>query len=213
MINQSLLDANMFSIVWPTDAREKGNIIFGGYDEDLLDGDLVTHPIFPENTTKWQVELESLSVIGSTEGGGREVLVDQPLPNGKAFFISLVPILAFPWDFAESLRQHIPHSPSACIRYPAVDCDKIHSFPEIVIGFKGQNVTLRGENYVRRIETPESYPKFWDDCYLMIDNLPEFEDMVFLGMPFLETVMGVWNWDEKTVSCEFFRSRRYDWVY
>jgi saccharopepsin len=204
MIDQSVLDVNMFSIVWPAAAREQGSIMFGGYDEDLLDGELVSHALFPENIARWQVEVERLSLINSTGHNGREVVINQSISNGKAFFMSFPPSMAFPWDFANSLHEHIGSTPSACVRYRNVDCDRVHSLPEIVIGLKGQNVTLKGENYARKLEMPEDCPIFRDECYLMIDYLPEFEDMVFLGMPFLETVMGVWNWDEQTISCEFF---------
>jgi saccharopepsin len=46
-------------------------------------------------------------------------------------------------------------------------------------------------------------PNFGDKCYLMFDYLGDMDDLVILGMPFLRSVMGVFNWDEKTVSCEF----------
>jgi saccharopepsin len=60
MIDSHLLDANMFSTVWPTDTREQGSLLFSGYDEDLLDGELVSHPLFPEDTTDWQIGVESV---------------------------------------------------------------------------------------------------------------------------------------------------------
>jgi saccharopepsin len=64
-------------------------------------------------------------------------------------------------------------------------------------------VTLRGEDYVRKLQKPRGCPDSdSDECYVMIDFLGSMEDLIILGMPFLEKVMGVFNWDEKTVSCE-----------
>ncbi|KAE8449572.1 hypothetical protein EG329_007902 [Mollisiaceae sp. DMI_Dod_QoI] len=200
MIDHNVLDSNMFSIVWPTEAREHGNLMFGGYDEDLLDGELVSHSLFPENTTKWQIEIEGVSMVGSTDGEGKKFLVDNPIPDGRAFFMSSVQFLAFSYYLTESLMRYMPNWPSACYRFRVVDCDKVSSFPEFVFRFKGQNVTLRGEDYVRRLPTLKNCPSFGDECHLMLDYLGEIEDLVILGMPFLEKLMGVWNWDEKTIS-------------
>jgi saccharopepsin len=203
MIDHNLLDTNMFSIIWPTETRGQGSLIFGGYDEDLLDGELVSHPLYPEDTTSWQIEIEGVTMTNST--GGKEVLVDKPLPHATALFMSFPPILAFSWPLAESLMQHFENWPSACTRFRVVNCTDVPSFPEITIRLKGQNVTLSGEDYVRRLELPGHCANFGvDECDLMFDYLGDMEDMVILGMPFLEKVMGVWNWDDKTVSCEFF---------
>jgi saccharopepsin len=170
----------------------------------LLDGELISHALFPKDTTKWQVEMESVSLIGSNNHGGKKVLVDKPLPHRKAFFMSLLPFLAFPYYLAQSLIDHIDSEPSGCCRFPVVDCDKVSSLPEINIGFKEQNVTLRGEDYVRKLKMLNHCPDIEEECHLMIDYLPKDEKLVILGMPFLEKVMGVWNWDEKTVFCESF---------
>ena len=52
MIENNLLDENIFSIVWPSETQEEGSLTFGGYHEDLLEGELVSLPLFPQNTTK-----------------------------------------------------------------------------------------------------------------------------------------------------------------
>jgi hypothetical protein len=42
----------------------------------------------------------------------------------------------------------------------------------------------------------------------MIDYLGSMDDLVVLGMSFLQTVMKVYNWDEKTISCKCLLSGR-----
>ncbi|KAE9380048.1 acid protease [Stipitochalara longipes BDJ] len=204
MIDNNLLDENKFSIVWPSETQKEGSLTFGGYDETLLYGELTSLPLFPENTTKWQVELESISMIGDNDCGGKKVLVDKSIPGGKAFFMSVMPFIAFPYTIAQSLVHHMYAWNSPCGPYFVVDCDDVGSLPEITIGLKGQNVTLRGEDYVQKIEVPGyCQPPPGGECVVMIDSVMDTETTVILGMPFLKKMMGVFNWDEKTVSCEF----------
>jgi len=86
MIDNNLLSTNMFSVVWPTEEREQGTLTFGGYDEDLLDGELISHSLFPANTTKWEVEIEGLTM--TDRNNSKSILVDKDLPEVRAFFMS-----------------------------------------------------------------------------------------------------------------------------
>ena len=203
MIDNNLLDENMFSVVWPSETQEEGSLVFGSYDEDLLAGGLVSHHLFPEDTTGWQVELESISMVGDSDCGGKKVLVDKSIPGSKAFFMSVMPFIGFPYTIAQSLVHHLYAWESRCGPDMVVDCDEIASLPEVTIGLKGQNVTLKGEDYVQRIGDPLSCRFPGEECAVMFDAVMESENTVILGMPFLKKLMGVFNWDEKTISCEF----------
>lgn len=101
------------------------------------------------------------------------------------------------------LLRHINTWYGACYSFQRVACSDIPSLPDITIRLHGQNVTLTGENYARKLETPKDCVQFGDEdqCYLLILFLGGVEDLIIL-MPFLESVMGVWNWDGKTISCE-----------
>jgi len=206
MIDKELLDENMFSVVWGDETQE-GSLTFGGYGTDFLEGELASLPMFPENTTKWQVELESISMIGDNDCGGKKVLVDKSLPKGRAFFMSVMPFMAFPYSLAQNLIRHMYAWDSPCGPYFVVDCDDLASLPDITIGFKGLNVTLKGEDYVQKVEVPGYCPVPGEECVVMIDSVMDWENTVVLGMPFLKKMMGVFNWDEKTVSCEHFHSQ------
>jgi saccharopepsin len=206
MIENNLLDENMFSIVWPSETQEEGSLTFGGYHEDLLEAELVSLPLFPQNTTKWQVELDSISMIGDNDCGGKKVLVDKSIPGSKAFFMSVMPFIAFPYNIAQSLVHHTYAWNSPCGPYFVVDCDDLASLPDITIGLKGHNVTLKGEDYVQKVEVPGYCRGPREECVVMIDSLMDDENTIVLGMPFLKKMMGVFNWDEKTVSCEFIHS-------
>lgn len=207
MIDNHLLDANTFSIVWPTEAREQGSLIFGGYAEDLLDGKLISHPLFPENTAKWQIEMESPSMIRENNSGEKDVLVHHLFPKDtKGFFMSYLPSIAISFNLAQRLLHHVNDYPEACTHYPGIDCDEVPSLPEIAIGLKGQNVTLKGEDYVRYMNLTDHCPFEVAGCFLMIDYMGDIEDFVILGMPFLQKLMGVFNWDEKAISREYSHS-------
>jgi saccharopepsin len=136
MIDNNLLSTNMFSVVWPTEEREQGTLTFGGYDEDLLDGELISHSLFPENTTKWEVEIEGLTM--TDRNNSKSILVDKGLPELRAFFLSHYPIIAFNYDLGQSLLKHMNTWISACFRYRVVDCDEVSSLPDITIRVKRQ---------------------------------------------------------------------------
>ena len=74
------------------------------------------------------------------------------------------------------------------------------------LGAKGHNVTLKGEDYVQKVEVPGYCRGPREECVVMIDSLMDDENTIVLGMPFLKKMMGIFNWDEKTVSCEFIHS-------
>jgi len=207
MIDNKLLDANMFSIAWP-DENKEGSLTFGGYDESLISGELNPLPLFPSNTTHWQVEMESLFMIGDTDCGGKKAIINKKLPDYKAIFISNYPGIALPYQITTSLIHHLPAWQGICSSQYVVDCDDVPSLPEITIGLKGQNVTLKGEDYTRKMIFQGYCPVKLEECYLMIGVMPIGEkfpqDMVVLGLPFLSKMLGVYDWDNKTVSCESF---------
>jgi saccharopepsin len=210
MVDQKVLDKNMFSIVFPSEEREQGSLTFGGYDEDLLDGELISHPIYPKNTVRWQFEIQSVSMKGSYNCGPEKILVHRKIPNTKAWLLSTHPFIGFHGPIPAELLHYINGWYDGCATFPRVSCDDLSSLPEIIIGLKGQNITVRGQDYVRKITVPDtpgcSDPHDdRDRCYVMVNWTGGLRDVVVLGAPFLERVMGVWNWDAQTVSCKFFR--------
>ncbi|KAH8817016.1 aspartic peptidase domain-containing protein [Xylogone sp. PMI_703] len=206
MVDQKVLEKNMFSIVFPSDEREQGSLTFGGYDEDLLDGELISHPMYPRNRTRWQLEVQSVSVKGSYNCGPEKILMHRNIPNTKGWLLSTEPFLGFSGPIASELYHYINGWNDGCATYPRVSCDELSSLPEIIIGLKGQNITLKGPDYVSKItvgDTPTcSIPHDdRDRCYVMIEWLGTgAADVAILGTPFLETVMGVWDWDTRTIS-------------
>lgn len=207
MVDQKILEKNMFSIVFPSEEREQGSLTFGGYDEDLLDGELISHPIYPENTTQWQFEIQSVSLKGSYNGSPERLLMHKKIPHTKAWLLSTQPLIGFGGSIPQELHHYISGVYDGCVIYPSVSCDDLSSLPDIIIGLKGQNITVRGQDYVSKVTLTENLPcpgfeEGRERCYVMIPQLAE-EDVVILGTPFLKRVMGVWNWDTQTVSCEF----------
>lgn len=111
-------------------------------------------------------------MIGENDSGEKEVLVDHSFPKDtKGFFMSYLPGIAISFDLAQRLLHHVNDYPEACTHYPGIDCDKVPSLPEIVIGLKGQNVTLKGEDYVRYINLTSHCSFEVAGCFLMIDYM------------------------------------------
>jgi hypothetical protein len=56
MIEEGVLDKNMFSLKFPQNESDEGHLMFGGYDDTAFEGDLISHSIFPPHTERWSVE-------------------------------------------------------------------------------------------------------------------------------------------------------------
>ena len=209
IVDEGLLDDNIFSILLPEHSGESGNIMFGGYNNDFFTGEPVSHPLFPESTTSWQIEVTSLAL-----GDGYSATTDESLPTWKGLLMSRYPILGFPQKVGSELLKHINVTPSRCFGNFVVDCNSISELPDLTIGFTGQKITLTGEDYISRITSPEGFcPDPVEECVLMIETLPPIpnipNDTIVLGSTFLKKIYGIFDWDKRTISC---RSCHFLWI-
>lgn len=209
IVDEGLLDDNIFSILLPEHPGESGNIMFGGYNNDFFTGEPVSHPLFPESTTSWQIEVTSLAL-----GDGYSATTDESLPTWKGLLMSRYPILGFPQKVGSELLKHINVTPSRCFGNFVVDCNSISELPDLTIGFTGQKITLTGEDYISRITSPEGFcPDPVEECVLMIETLPPIpnipNDTIVLGSTFLKKIYGIFDWDKRTISC---RSCHFLWI-
>jgi saccharopepsin len=211
MMANGILDANMFSISFPRNETETGDLTFGGLNEDLFEGELISHPLSLQNTTNWQIHIESVSLIKGLDENDHDHAWENSGSGYTALIYTSYPGIILPFNLAQSVIGKIHPNRSDCTYAPVVDCDRVASLPSLQIGLNGQNVTLSGEDYVFKWTTPEgACPIPIEECALYIDSLPppggrdEFpEDLVILGTSFLKKVYSVYNWDEQTISWKF----------
>jgi saccharopepsin len=208
MVQQGILDENKFALQVPRDQNTVGDLTFGGYNEDFVDGELVSHSLFPENTTYWHIQATSLSMT-SKECGNDVVLFNETLTNHTAALWTTYPGILLPSLLAQKALWKINSKRSACTYRPIVDCDAISSLPHITLGFPGQEIVLKGEDYTMRYE--DENPRFCQhpvrECWLMVEEAPNQpgwpQDLVILGTSLLKGVYAVFDWDRRSVSCEF----------
>jgi saccharopepsin len=211
MMANGILDENMFSMSFPRNETETGDLTFGGLNEDLFEGELISHPLSLQNTTNWQIHIESVSLIKGLDENDHDHAWENSGSGYTALMYTSYPGIVLPFNLAQSVIGKIHPNRSDCTYAPVVDCDRVASLPSLQIGLNGQNVTLSGEDYVYKWITPDSTrcPIPIEECALIIDSFgppggrDEFpEDLVILGTSFLKKVYSVYNWDEQTISCK-----------
>jgi hypothetical protein len=73
------------------------------------------------------------------------------------------PAIAFSMSLGLKLLGHIDNWYGACYNFQRAACADIPSLPDITIRLHGQNVTLTGEDYARKLETPKDCVQFGDE--------------------------------------------------
>jgi saccharopepsin len=161
MVNKEVLDRNIFSILFPRSQSEIGSIMFGGYDKDQAKGELVRHPLFPNNTTQWSIGLNELrfKVYGASDATylGNQEAKSQWI----AQLTSRSPYIGLPRDIVDSLFHHINWKRSACSYRPIVDCNRLGMLPELTFVIDGQYISLKGTEYVERIKPAYDWSSPW----------------------------------------------------
>ena len=211
MIARGFLERNMFSVLWPTDTKNAGDIMFGGLNESLFTGDLVSHPLLLGEKKQWGIRVESVYLdtkdsIEEFASSSKSSAESSAGGNWTALLSSRTPLISLPARIAQSLNQKIGWTINECTGSMVVDCDHIPQFPNLIIGFENQNVTLRGSDYtVRRKVVERGCKDMADECMVMVSTSPmdkDDPDSMLLGMGFLKTVYTVFDLDEKSVSCK-----------
>ena len=106
MAKEKTLDHNIFSLLLPRGDGDTGDLMFGDYDKAFFEGELSTHPLYPDNTTDWAVEATSASVAyaNGTEAGYQSLA-------GYSALISTT----YPWiDLSPHIAQSLINATGAC---------------------------------------------------------------------------------------------------
>ncbi|KAE9376509.1 acid protease [Stipitochalara longipes BDJ] len=195
MMASRVLDENLFAISFPRNKSDTGDLTFGGVNEEFFEGELISHPLSLQNTTNWQIHVESVSLSKGLDENDSNTAWENSSSGYTALMYSTYAGVVLPYSLAESVIGKIRPNQSHCKFSSVVNCN--------------QNVTIIGEDYIYKWTPPEdACPDPIEECVLMIDSFPpprgrdeEFpEDFVILGSSFLKKVYSVYNWDEQTIS-------------
>lgn len=205
LVESNQLEKNSFALLLPYDRHDVGDLSFGTSHHEFHDDPFMAHPIYPANASSWQVEAPQMSM---RHQNGTE-LFNFSFSGLSARLDTLLPLVA--WVSKEVIDRvfnatNTTVSEDDC-RTPQVPCDKVSELPDLFLDFAGQEIVLKGEDYVIK-----SYWPFCDPggpyCMPMFGDIDALRgvmgnDTIVLGSQFLKKVYSVFDWDDRTVSCKF----------
>ncbi|KAH0545103.1 hypothetical protein GP486_008472, partial [Trichoglossum hirsutum] len=194
LAKQGTLDENMFSLLLPLGDHDLGDIMFGGYDEELFEGELSAHPMYPSNTTHWQVETTAVYL----EHPDGSTLANLSLAGFSAILEVGYPFIELPEKRGESIINAIiarGRGDDSC-HTPHVPCDEVSDLPLLTFNLAGRNFTLTGEDYIVRTQLPFCGEDVY--CVPMVGETRS-SDVILLGSTFLKHFYSVYNLDKRTI--------------
>ena len=198
LVEQYTLDRNVVSILLPKDDDDLGDIMFGGLDEALYEGDLSTHPLYPPGTTQWQIEANSAQV---TDRNGT-ILFEEPLPGYTARLHTYFPYILLPPVTGKAVVNATGADCSDGCEGCKVPCDKLHELPHVTFNLGGHNITITGRDYTVKTDVQWPFCGYSVRCELLIgpDGNENMEpNIIELGSSFLRGIYSAYDVDTKSV--------------
>lgn len=204
LAEKKVLDENIFSLLLPHGDSGPGDIMFGGYDRDLYEGEMSAHPLHPQNTTDWTIEATSASIKflnGSSAG-------NQSLEGYIADLVPEYPFIAMPPIIGSALINATDADCSDSCFGCEVPCGRVGDLPEWTINLGGHNLTLGGWNYTVRTKFTLPFCPMREYCTLLIDSTEHLREpwhsRMMLGSGFLKNFYTVYDWEKRAVHCKYF---------
>ncbi|XP_027017862.1 gastricsin isoform X2 [Tachysurus fulvidraco] len=146
MIQQGLLEQNLFGIYLSPAGGSGSEVAFGAVDTNMYQGQIYWTPVTSE--TYWQIGIQEVQISGQQTGwcsqyGGCQAIVDTGTPS-----------LTAPSSFLSSLMQSIGAQQDSYGQY-AVDCSQVSNLPTLTFTISGVNFPLGPSYYVQ--ETQSGY--------------------------------------------------------
>ncbi|WFD32844.1 saccharopepsin [Malassezia sp. CBS 17886] len=180
MIEEGLLDQNVFSFYLGSSDDNGGVATFGGVDESLYEGRLTYAPV--RRRGYWEVELEKVTF-------GEDEL---ELPNTGAAIDTGTSLIAMPSDIAEILNKMIGAKRSWTGQY-SVDCSKVPSLPTLTLFLDGKPYALNGTDYTLNVQGT------CISAFTGIDLPPPVGPLWIVGDVFLRRYFTVYDLDKNAV--------------
>ena len=199
MVSRGLLDRNLFGLKLSRGKDDRGEITFGGANKDLYEEELKTLPLLndtedhPRIQGRWKVGATSIS-IGEGEAS---------LEGYIATLESDFPLIALPGNFVILLEKYLgmeskggPYAPKS------IDCSKRDELEDFTLSLGNHDFMLTAHEYTVEIDK-----EAWGGhrCISAFIGMPEIDEKyIIIGSSFLRAFYGVFDLDERTVSCEHF---------
>uniref|UniRef100_A0A6Q2Z9Q2 pepsin A n=1 Tax=Esox lucius TaxID=8010 RepID=A0A6Q2Z9Q2_ESOLU len=137
MMNQHLVDQDIFSVYLSKNSAAGSVVTFGGIDPNHYQGSIAWIPLSSE--LYWQITVDSVTVNGQIVAcsGGCQAIVDTGTSNivGPQGDIDRI---------AGAVGSYSANGDNV------VNCNSVNSMPSIVFNINGQAFTLSGSTYVRQ---------------------------------------------------------------
>ncbi|XP_060778880.1 gastricsin-like [Neoarius graeffei] len=139
MMQQGLLDQNLFGIYLSPVGGYGSEVDFGAVDTSMYQGQISWTPVTAE--TYWQIGIEEFQINGQSTGycsqyGGCQAIVDTGTPS-----------LTAPSSILSSVMQYIGAQENSYGEY-VVDCSQINSLPTLTFTISGATFPLGPSNYI-----------------------------------------------------------------
>jgi saccharopepsin len=197
MVNQNILDSNVFALKLPRGNSDRGEILFGDVDHDLYVGELKSLPLLEETNGRWAVAAMSLGV---NDGEGLEL----NLGGTIAVFETEFPFIGLPGELVKILDAQLgmDNAGKGWEHLRSIDCSKRKLLHNITITLGGEEFVLSPWEYT--IETDAGGFSEGRRCAsAFVPNEIGQGSNIVLGSAFLRAFYGVFDVDRRTVSCEY----------
>ena len=213
MIEEEVLEKNIFSLKLPRHYQDEGHLMLGGYDDTAFEGDLTPHPIFPSHTKSWSIEASSISITATDASGSSQLLFNESLAGYQAILSTSSSHITIPDPLYSRILAPLNLTSGVGEEY-VVDCDNIDKLPVITIAVGDRKISLAGRDYIQRIPV-------WHSRWDIVQCVPIFHrwyiptpkpehyippsadeaNCLTLGTAFLQKVYSVFDHDKRTISC------------
>lgn len=146
MLSQDLVNKQMFSF-WLNSqdndgARNGGELVFGGWDEDHIGGDITWHQVVRK--AYWEIALDGMEI----ENRGLKLITKSAaIDTGSS-------LIVMNEEDAASINAAIGAKKSPMGGQYTVDCNAIDSLPNMKFVFSGKSFELTPRDYILKMKSP-----------------------------------------------------------
>ncbi|KAK3570588.1 hypothetical protein QTP86_023649, partial [Hemibagrus guttatus] len=140
MMQQGLLEQNLFGIYLSPAGGSGSEVAFGTVDTNMYQGQIYWTPVTAE--TYWQIGIQEVEISGQQTGwcsqySGCQAIVDTGTPS-----------LTAPSSFISSLMQYIGAQQDSYGQY-SVDCSQVSNLPNLTFIISGESFPLGPSYYIQ----------------------------------------------------------------
>lgn len=205
MIDQDLLDENLFTLSFPRTDWERGEIIFGALPSNLCRDQMIEIPLDHSKTDDsdhvwryytmngWQIPVTSMSISSNSSGASTQVM-DEPQ-------IAVI-VSSFPWVFLpNSVADRINAAIGLKYAFDWLACETQSSLPNwtVTFGPDNQSISLTPWDYLIEVYDEINGKLMCISAFWRMDGFGG-KGFIILGSPFLNGIYSVFDVDRKSIS-------------